>query len=335
MSAIAANYFDGKRSVGHRVSLVFAPDRLAVVGGEVSADYELAGVRVAPRIANTPRWIYLPDGATCAVADNDAIDRLAPEGRMLRVVRTWERRPIYAVVSIALVAALVWLFVDRGVPPIARSIAQRIPPAAEADLGARTLEELGEDFMDPTELAAERRDPLVALFAEMAAQGGEAAAYRIEFRKSPMVGANAFALPGGIIVMTDELVGLAQNDEEVLGVLAHELGHVVHRHSMRQILETSLVGLVIAGVTGDVSSVTSLAAGAPMLMINLAYSRDHEREADRYATELLRRNGVDPRHFATLLMRLEAQDPDAFGIPTFLSTHPSTEERAAGAESPR
>ena len=334
MSAITANYYDGKHSVRKPVALRFSlsAGRLAVAGDELAAEYDLSAVRFAPRIANTPRWIYLPDGATCAVPDNDAIDRIAPESRILRIVRAWERQPVYAVVSALLVAGLVWLFVDRGVPPIARSIAERIPASSEASLGERTLEEMsGGDFMAPSDLAAERRDRLVARFAEIAARGGASADYRVEFRTSPLVGANAFALPGGIILMTDELVALAQNDDEVLGVLAHELGHVVHRHSMRRILESSLIAMIIAGVTGDVSSMTSFASGAPIAVIHLAYSRDHEREADRYATELLRRSGIDPRHFAALLERMAAEASDLPGLPTFLSTHPSTTERTSGA----
>jgi len=334
MNAISASYYDGKRSVRHAVALRFSlsADRLAVAGDQVAAEYKVSAVRFAPRIADTPRWIYLPDGATCTVPDNDAIDRIAPESRVLRIVRAWERQPVYALVSVLLVAGLVWLFVDRGVPPIARAIAERIPASSEASLGERTLEGMSEgDFMMPSDLAEELRDGLTARFAEIAERGGARADYRIEFRNSPLFGANAFALPGGVILVTDGLVALAQNEDEVLGVLAHELGHVVHRHSMRRILESSLVAMVIAGVTGDVASMTSFASGAPIAVIHLSYSRDHEREADRYATELLRQSGIDPRHFAALLERMEAAQSDLPGLPTFLSTHPSTAERTSSA----
>ena len=334
MNAIPARYYDGERSVSQPVALRFflSGNQLAVAGDGVAAQYELTAVRFAPRIANTPRWIYLPDGASCAVPDNDAIDRVAPESRFLHTVRVWERKPVYALVSVLLVAGLVWLFVDRGVPPIARAIAERIPASSEASLGARTLEGMSEGgFMAPSDLPDDLRQGLVARFAKSAQRGAAPADYRIVFRNSPAIGANAFALPGGIILVTDGLVTLAQNEDELLGVLAHELGHVVHRHSMRRILESSLIAIVIAGVTGDVASMTSLASGAPIAVIHLAYSRDHEREADQYATGLLHRSGIDPRHFAALLERMEAAQSEATGLPTFLSTHPSTAERASSA----
>jgi predicted Zn-dependent protease len=98
---------------------------------------------------------------------------------------------------------------------------------------------------------------------------------------------------------------------------------------MRRLLEGSAIALLVAGVTGDVASATSLAAAAPTLVLQTKFSRDNEREADAYAIELLRKAGFDPHHFAAILARMEAQAPRAPMLPTFLSTHPSTGERKA------
>src|SRR2546430_17108618 len=89
----------------------------------------------------------------------------------------------------------------------------------------------------------------------------------LEFRQS-FIGANAFALPSGIIVETDDLVRLSRSDGEVLGVLAHELGHVKHRHTMRRLLEGSATALFISGVPGVVASTPSLAAAAPAALLH-------------------------------------------------------------------
>jgi hypothetical protein len=161
----------------------------------------------------------------------------------------------------------------------------------------------------------------------MARATGETTPYRLEFRASPIIGPNAFALPSGIIVMTDELVQLAKNDPEVLAVLAHELGHVHHRHTMRRLLEGSATVLIIAGVTGDIASAASLAATAPTLLLQTRYSRNNEREADRYAIEMMKKAGLDPRYLGALLARLESEVGRRGALPSFLSSHPSTEER--------
>jgi predicted Zn-dependent protease len=304
---------------------------LKLVGRDVDLRFDPRQVRVAPRVANAPRWIYLPGGGACALEDNDAVDALAPEGRFARFLHRLESRPAYAALALALVLASLWVLIDRGVPAAAEQIALRIPPASERVLGRETLAALDRHWMEPTTLPPERRAQLASEFDRMAALADDAPPHRLEFRSSPKIGANAFALPGGAIVITDQLVALAHGDAEVLAVLAHELGHVAHRHVMRRLLEGSATALIIAGVTGDVTSTTSLAAAAPVLLLQAKYSRDNEREADRYGIDLLRKAGIPPRNFALILERLQAAAVARHrgGMPGFLASHPPTEEREA------
>ena len=323
MSVLEAVYFDGKTSARHPVSLVLSGGRLKVVGREVELDFDVRRVRRSLRIANTPRWLYLPGGGACVTSDNEAVDRITVQRRYEQVLQRWESRPAYAAL------AVLWLGMDRGVPAVAGVIAERIPVEAEAMLGRESLAGFERFGMQPSALPADRQAALRERFDEMAKSYGQTPPYRLEFRSSRL-GPNAFALPSGIILMTDELVDLAKDDREVLAVLAHELGHVRHRHVMRRLLEGSITGLVLAGVTGDVASATSIAAAAPGVLLQLKYSRDNEGEADAYAVDMMRANGMDPRYLGVLLSRLEASMPKrARGIPTFLSTHPATEERAA------
>lgn len=327
MSVLQADYFDGKDSLKHPVSVVIAGGKLKIIGRDVNEELDARRVRRSLRIANTPRWLYLPGGGACVTSDNDAVDRMTRDRRYELVLHRWEARPAYAVLAIAMVVAVLWLLIHRVLPVAVNEIAARVPVEAEAALGRETLEGMDRYFLQPTKLSSARQARLRARFDAMARAGGETAPYRLEFRSSPMIGANAFALPSGIIVMTDELVKLARNDREVIAVLAHELGHVRHRHTMRRLLESSATALIIAGVTGDIASTTSLAAAAPTLLLQTKYSRDHEREADVYAIEMMRKSGIEPGHFAAILKRLEGDAPQRGGLPTFLSSHPPTEER--------
>jgi Zn-dependent protease with chaperone function/TPR repeat protein len=327
MSVLQADYFDGKTSLKHAVSVMITGGRLKIVGRNVNEEFDARGVRRSLRIANTPRWLYLPGGGACVTPDNDAVDRMTRDRRYELILHRWESRPAYAVLAIAMVVAVLWLLIDRGLPVAVNEIAARIPVEAEVALGRETLEGMERYFLQPTKLSSARQAGLRARLDAVARAGGETAPYRLEFRSSPMIGANAFALPSGIIVMTDELVKLARNDQEVIAVLAHELGHVRHRHTMRRLLESSATALIIAGVTGDIASTTSLAAAAPTLLLQSKNSRDHEHEADAYAIELMRKSGIEPRHFAAILKRLEGETPQRRGLPTFLSSHPPTEER--------
>ena len=337
MSVLQADYFDGKTSRKHPVSMMIAGGKLKIVGRDVNEEFDARGVRRSLRIANTPRWLYLPGGGACVTSNNDAMDRMTRDRRYELILHRWESRPAYAVLAIAMVVAVLWLLVHRGLPVAVNEIAARIPVAAEAALGRETLEGMERYFLQPSKLSSARQARLRAGFDAVARAGGETTPYRLEFRSSPMIGANAFALPSGIIVMTDELVKLARNDQEIIAVLAHELGHVRHRHTMRRLLEGSATALIIAGVTGDIASTTSLAAAAPTLLLQTKNSRGHEREADVFAIELMRRSGLEPRHFAAILKRLEGETPQRGGLPTFLSSHPPTAERevlaGAGATS--
>ena len=332
MSVLQADYFDGKRALRHRVDLSLRDGKLRLSGTEVNAEFDARALRVSQRVGTTPRWLYLPDGGACVLNDNDFADRLVREDLLTSALHELEARPIYAVITIAFVALFLWLLVERGVPVIVEHVAGYIPVSAEATLGVKTLEGMDGYFMHSSELSTKRQSELREKFAQLAQAGGENTQYRLEFRSSPAIGPNAFALPSGIIVVTDELVDLSKSDREILGVLAHELGHVRYRHTMRRLLEGSMTALVIAGVTGDIASTTSLAAAAPALLLQSKYSRNNEREADRYAVDLLERTGVDPRYFASILKRLEAQTRHRGSFPTFLSSHPPTKEREALAQ---
>jgi predicted Zn-dependent protease len=169
----------------------------------------------------------------------------------------------------------------------------------------------------------------------VAGPGAEAAGYRLEFRSCPAIGANAFALPSGIVIMTDDLAPLARHDDEIAAILAHELGHVRGRHILRHVLQSSATGLIMVTLTGDLTSITSLAATLPTVMVDASFSREFEREADDAALAWMKSAGVPPRRYAEILGRLQAQLDVRHGSAAggdskarnYLSTHPDTGDR--------
>jgi TonB family protein len=168
---------------------------------------------------------------------------------------------------------------------------------------------------------------VVRLLDRLGPQQKTARKVRVEFRSLGGKYPNAFALPGGIIVVSDELVNLAGNDEELLAVLAHELGHVERRHAVQNVLRGSASLLLISTITGDLSTLTSFAATIPLTLLQRGYSREFEAEADGYALGLLRTAKVDPGHFASILEKLAESRPEGAQDYTYLSTHPSTADR--------
>ncbi|MFQ5936944.1 MAG: M48 family metallopeptidase, partial [Acidiferrobacterales bacterium] len=233
----------------------------------------------------------------------------------------------YVLVALVLTVVTVWGLIQYGVPALAKHVAHALPSSVDAALGQESLEIMDQTLFSPSQLSEQRQRELRTAFAKMTQNVLDGHDWQFELRSSKPVGPNAFALPSGIVVLTDELVLLAKEDQEIVAVLAHEMGHVVHRHALRRLLQDSVVVLLIAAVTGDVTAITSLAATIPVVLVEAKYSRDFEREADHFALQYLRQHDIAPKHFAAILLRMEKESPDGDAMHDYLSTHPATRER--------
>jgi predicted Zn-dependent protease len=151
---------------------------------------------------------------------------------------------------------------------------------------------------------------------------------------------NAFALPGGIVVINSGLIARADSAGELLGVVAHEISHVTARHGVRNIISTTGVVLTAQLIIGDASGLLATIASAAPILLNQSYSRDFEREADAQGIELLQRARIDPRGMESFFRKMlerekkllqQGKDDETLStlkqLSQFLGTHPTTEER--------
>ena len=149
---------------------------------------------------------------------------------------------------------------------------------------------------------------------------------------------NAFAIPGGHIFITTGLIGLAENEPEVAGVLSHEISHVKGRH-VDQMIERSkrfniaTLAAMIAGAiagrggVGSQAAVTMAMAGAEAMM--LKYTRENEVDADQNGLYLMTKSGYDPNALVTFLKKMERYSLGSPKIPQYLLTHPALESRVS------
>jgi Zn-dependent protease with chaperone function len=332
VTSLNARYFDGRSARGREVRLRFdAAGRVEITGVEPPLRFALRELSVSTRVGNTPRSIVLPNGAKCETDENDAVDAaLAAHGhqRYARLRHRLETAWPYILALFAFTVAAVWGLTTYGVPEIARRAAFALPVDADRALARSTLEVLDHRVFEPSRLEPSRRDALKTRFRALVADLDPRYQFRLELRSSKVIGANAFALPDGTIVVTDALVQLAENDEEVLAVLAHEVGHVIYRHALRGVMQNSAVALLVAFALGDVVSASSLAAALPTMLVGAKFSRDFEREADLYALRVLRARHIPTYHATAILERLEARAGRTPDAPDYLSSHPGIEERA-------
>jgi len=318
---IEASYFDGRRAIGSPVTVLFGPREISVIGDRIGARYARKQLRVAPGIAGAERFVALPDGGQLLCPSHPAVLRLPQEERVEGMVHRLERRWPIAVLALALVIAslvLSYLYV--------------LPPAAERVLGEQTLNWMAEsDWFKPSEIGEPRQRELRHRFADLTRDLPQREDYGLHFRNAPWIGANAFALPGGAIVITDEMIKAAKSDDEVLAVLAHEVGHQHLRHTLREILQGSVVAVAVTAITADAASLSVAVTGLPLVAAQTRYSRQFEAEADEFAFALLKRRGISTEAFADLMERLGKGSEEIEREMSFLSTHPVTSERVARA----
>lgn len=251
-------------------------------------------------------------------------------------------RVLAAVLLVAL--AGLWAFYRWGTPWAATQITRQVPLDWETSLTDKALRDLDARWLKPSQLPAARQAQLRERFAWLATQvspdlkryGSYAPVLTLSFRSG--LGANAFALPGGTVVMTDALVLAAQkdglSDDALLGVLAHEIGHVMHRHTTRLVVEQGVLNIGMGLALGDVSNLLSMGGS---LLTGLAYRRSHETEADCFALALMARARLPTGPMADLLLGMEGAregrkageaGTDKSGVLELLSSHPDTALRA-------
>jgi len=319
---LAGRYYDGRTSRAHRVQLT-VQDGTALLEGEAERAVPLDALRVSERSRHAARKVTFPDGATFEPDDQHAFNSLLEQtghqdSSVVRAHGSW-RSVFGSLAAIVVVLALAYFFL---LPLLADRVAQALPASAERQLGQGVLEFLDRRALAPSALPLQRQQRIAAAFAGLHAPHDGAPPYRLLFRKS-RIGPNAFALPSGDIVLTDELVQLLPDDGAVMGVLAHELGHLHRRHMTRRLIQGSAVAAAGTLLFGDVNAVLS---GLPALALDLHYSREAETEADDYAAEMLEDNGLSLSSLEAVFKVLGQLDKSSVA---YLSSHPLSEDRAA------
>jgi predicted Zn-dependent protease len=325
---LEGRYYDGIHPVALSAVLEFAGLEATLNAAGISERYPTRNLNVSPRTGQADRFITLPNGTQFQCADNGILDTLPQESLSEGLVAWFEERWGIALTCVAIIGAALLVGYFYGLPLAAKHVAAKIPIKTQYAMGRQALDWLDSNkWFGQTQLQKEKQEQIRNDFKALCSDLPFKDYYKLEFRNSSLIGANALALPGGTIVITDDLVNLAQTEEEVLAILAHEIGHIELRHTMRSILQNSIVAVVAATVTSDAASLSVAVAGMPVLLAETKYSRKFETEADDYGFKLLKRRNYSPNAFASIMERLADKHKGKRHDFSFMSTHPVTEER--------
>ncbi len=298
--------------------------------GALLAEAPLGKVRITARLGNVLRRFRLPDGAQFETPDNDGVDAmLAGTRKGFSLVNKLERSWPWVMASLVAALVAVGFGIHDGIPALARELAADTPPELLEPMTRTTLKALDGRYTFPTTLDAKTRARVQADFDQVAARGANGRKrYKLLFRFSPLLGPNAFSLPDGTIVVTDAIVPLMKTDDEVRGVLAHEIAHADRQHQLQRVYQTALVPAVLALLSGDPSMITQVATFLPGIIVQSAYSREFEQQADDDSARTVVALGGDPASLAHLLKRLRDRECGKKACESgWLGSHPETDAR--------
>jgi Zn-dependent protease with chaperone function len=320
---MAARFYDGRSALSHDAEVRLEGDALDIRAdgqalvwrlADLIAEVEADQVRVSNRRERDTRLVLSVEEWTALIGD-----RL--DGRK----RERRRREFWLVGGLAAVAGAVMLFVFVGVPILSGPVARATPVSMELRMGENFDAQVGAIF--PTCRNEEGQRILSALGDRIAMGADTPFDIRVRAVEAPMV--NAFALPGGPVLITDDLISEAESPDELAAVIAHEIAHVEMRHVMQAVWRDLGIGmlldLVVGGGTGAGHQAVILAGQAS----DLTYSRDAELEADTRGQALLHAAGLSSQGMAPFFDRMARADGSGrLGEAVeFMNSHPDSSRR--------
>lgn len=338
-----ADYMDGQTGRVQRVRMATLNTpagevlRILLPDGETKVDWPLADIREIPDMADGKQLMLGLAGdypARLFIDDKDLAKELAPLfpdlKRRHKDPNVLRRLLMLGTASIASVALIVFVLV----PVMADQLATMLPAKGEKALGDSTFEQIRSALAENTEIGLplceepEGRAALEKMRARLIP--GTDFPYPISIHVLDHAMVNAFALPGGHIVLFRGLLNDATSPEEVAGVLGHEMGHVEHRDPTRLALRSAGSVGVLGLLLGD------FAGGAVVLflterLIQAQYSRGAEAGSDVYAHALLSKAELPTAPMGDFFLRLQSEHGDEEGLLSHLASHPNLQGRADAA----
>ena len=353
-----------KDSAAHsEVSLSLMGDQYHIdICGERIESGLTKDVEFSSRIGNAERKITLASGSVFATHGNDEVDAFIKQHRGKNsFIHILESKMQWVLVAIVVTIGATFSFVRWGIPTITYVVAESLPHSVNVAISAGTLDFLDRFMFEETKVSEQQQAEITARFyalVEGVDSHNDEVDYKLYFRawgskedndEIP----NALALPSGEIILTDKFIELANNQDEIDSVLLHEIGHVRYRHSLKMVIQGTIIATLVTVIAGDASGFADMGIGLGSLLITTHYSRKHESEADYFAFTNMLALDIDPAAFANIMNKMTAfmikQSPKEIqtdeqssekevnevgedSIMDYLSSHPKTQERVEQAE---
>ena len=290
---------------------------------------QLSDIHVDPPLGRAPRKLALPDGTVFETDDHTGMERLTGKTRGGLLHQYEKFRPrLIAVVAVCLAAT--WVLWRYGLDIMASVAIAFTPPVIVQQMDTGTLRTIDFAMAEPSRLNDDQKADVTRIYEQLVTTLPQDIQdkhnFDLLFRNMPGMGPNAFALPGGTMVMTDDFVKQFPNPDILAGVLGHEIGHVVDQHGLKRIYRSLSLYLLIAFLAGDTGPILEDIVLEGNVLLSLSFSRTQESEADEFGLTLSNDAGFNPtglrQFFEKMDQKFGGREPAQW-----MSTHPNSAAR--------
>ena len=306
--------------------------RVTAEDGQEIVRAPLVDAKIDTALGRTARKLIFSDGTLFETYDHAGFAALDKDTRGARLYALEHFGPhLIAFTAACLVAAyILWRY---GLDAIAALAVAATPQIVIEQIDVGTLQTIDLVMAEESMLSTEEKTRAQSIYTRVKAALHEKESkgrnLELVFRAIPEVGPNAFALPGGTVVMTDELIQKFPDEDVIAGILGHEIGHVVGDHGLNRLYRSLGVYVLIALLVGDTGPMLEDILLEGNILLSLSHSRAQERAADEFGLTLSHRAGFDPAGLKVFFERLGSDSSDDI---QWMSTHPSHSNRVEAIE---
>jgi Zn-dependent protease with chaperone function len=307
-SSVTGKVYDGKVPVAYEANLVIYDKNVTVFSEGNEYTYPIDSLKCSPVTGSAERFILLPNGYQLQVTDKEIQQEFPPDFILGNIVDWLEKRVELSIIGILTFCLALFFAYFYGTPYFVEKLIERIPYETEPVLGEQVFNWLEKgSFLEKSRLSAQVKKAIEKNVLLLQENYPELPDIKVYFGQGEQLGVAPLSLPGGIIVVPDGLVELTDSNDEIIAVLAHEAGHVYHRHALKKILQNSLAAIVIVSITSDASALDTIKSDLPALFLQSGYSDEYEREADLFTVQVLRSNMIPTTVLKNILQRIEQE----------------------------
>ncbi len=320
-------YFDGQTTNPYNVCVTISNTGLEIAKADGTAFHWYFHELRQSQGTYTGEQVRLEKNSEMLIVEDraflQAIHEIAPGRTVFHNPRFRRYRTTLTGLSAVAIIAIGLAIFFFGIPMLTDLVVVYLPVSWEEKLGAQVVLLF---VPEETRIDEPNCQKAIERMASLLMETEPSSPYRLQIilKRDPLI--NAFAAPGGYIVIHDSLIKKTRAPEELAAVLAHEIQHVLQRHSMRAILRELSIGAIFSALSGDAGGLHH-ALEIVRTLGGLRFSRQDEAEADQKGMQMLQRAKIDPKGMVTFFETLKKELGDIPHFLSYVSTHPRTEER--------